>query len=80
MTAPQYPRPAAATRSRRLFGERIADPYRWLEDDVRNSAEVADWVERQNAVTDAYLAKLPARAWFKSGSASCSISSGSRCR
>lgn len=47
-----------------LFGERIADPYRWLENDVRNDAEVAGWVERQNAVTDAYLDTLPERQWF----------------
>jgi prolyl oligopeptidase len=48
-----------------LFGERIADPYRWLENDVRVDAEVADWVKRQNAVTDAYLATLPQRGWFE---------------
>ncbi|MCB2061444.1 MAG: S9 family peptidase, partial [Novosphingobium sp.] len=48
-----------------LFGERIADPYRWLENDVRNDAEVADWVDRQNAVTRAYLDTLPQRAWFE---------------
>ncbi|MCK9542671.1 MAG: prolyl oligopeptidase family serine peptidase [Novosphingobium sp.] len=46
------------------FGERIADPWRWLENDVRIDADVAGWVERQNAVTDAYLAALPQREWF----------------
>ncbi|OCC22804.1 prolyl endopeptidase [Croceicoccus estronivorus] len=49
-----------------LFGEKISDPYRWLEDDVRNNAEVADWVARENAVTQAYLDRLPDRAWFSS--------------
>jgi prolyl oligopeptidase len=39
----------------------VADPYRWLEADVRVSEEVAAWVEAQNAVTDAYLAQLPGR-------------------
>jgi len=48
-----------------LFDERIADPYRWLENDVRSDKEVADWVERENAVTNAYLATLPARPWFQ---------------
>ncbi|MCB2074001.1 MAG: S9 family peptidase [Novosphingobium sp.] len=48
-----------------LFGERIADPYRWLEEDVRNDSEVADWVERQNAVTRGYLDTLPQRSWFE---------------
>lgn len=47
-----------------LFGETIADPYRWLENDVRNTPEVADWVARENVVTDAYLKTLPGRAWF----------------
>jgi prolyl oligopeptidase len=48
-----------------LFGERIADPYRWLENDVRSDREVADWVSRQNAVTRGYLASLPQRDWFE---------------
>jgi prolyl oligopeptidase len=46
------------------FGVAVADPYRWLEDDVRVNPKVADWVARQNAVTNDYLAKLPARAAF----------------
>ncbi|MFM6930982.1 MAG: prolyl oligopeptidase family serine peptidase [Novosphingobium sp.] len=46
------------------FGEAIADPYRWLENDVRSDKAVADWVEQQNKATDAYLAKLPQRDWF----------------
>jgi prolyl oligopeptidase len=46
------------------FGEKVADPYRWLENDVRTDAEVADWVGRQNAVTDGYLNTLPQRGWF----------------
>ncbi|WP_420798865.1 prolyl oligopeptidase family serine peptidase [Novosphingobium pentaromativorans] len=46
------------------FGEKIADPYRWLEADVRQSPEVAEWVARENAVTEDYLAGLPQRARF----------------
>ncbi len=65
MTAPEYPETRRGEVVETLFGEEIADPYRWLEDDVRNNPEVADWVARQNAVTDAYLAKLPARDGFK---------------
>ena len=45
-----------------LHGRPIADPYRWLEDP--DSAETADWVRRQNEVTEAYLEALPERAWF----------------
>ncbi|MEM9082582.1 MAG: S9 family peptidase, partial [Planctomycetota bacterium] len=36
-------------------GITVADPYRWLEGDVRESSEVADWVAAQNEVTFAYL-------------------------
>jgi prolyl oligopeptidase len=47
------------------FGVKVADPYRWLENDVRNDPEVAAWVEAQNKVTDAYLATLPGRDFFR---------------
>jgi prolyl oligopeptidase len=42
-------------------GVAVPDPYRWLEDDVRNSTEVAAWVEAQNKVTAAYLKTIPER-------------------
>jgi len=48
-----------------LFGEEIADPYRWLENDVRNDSEVADWVDRQNEVSRLYLDGLTQRRWFE---------------
>ncbi|MBA18017.1 MAG: S9 family peptidase [Sphingomonas sp.] len=46
------------------FGGPVADPYRWLENDVRNDSEVADWVAAENEVTDAYLDTLPGRDVF----------------
>ena len=46
------------------FGDRVADPFRWLEEDVRTSPKVAQWVAEQNALTNSYLATLPARAAF----------------
>lgn len=48
------------------FGVDVADPYRWLEDDVRVNPKVAAWVADQNKVTDAYLDTLPGRDAFKS--------------
>ncbi len=47
------------------FGDAVADPYRWLENDARTDPHVADWVSRENALTRDYLAKLPQRAWFE---------------
>jgi prolyl oligopeptidase len=43
-------------------GTKVADPYRWLEDDVRKSKEAADWVEAENKVTFAYLEAIPERS------------------
>ena len=42
-----------------LHGTFVADPYRWLENDT--SAETKAWVGEQNAVTNAYLEKIPFR-------------------
>jgi prolyl oligopeptidase len=42
-----------------LHGETVADPYRWLEDG--DSPETRAWTERQNALTEAYLAAFPGR-------------------
>ncbi len=42
-----------------LHGESVSDPYRWLEDG--DSLETRDWTARQNAVTESYLAAVPAR-------------------
>ncbi|GAB4322125.1 MAG: prolyl oligopeptidase family serine peptidase [Candidatus Zixiibacteriota bacterium] len=44
-----------------LHGIPIPDPYRWLEQDVRESEAVAKWVEEQNKVTFSYLKSLPQR-------------------
>ena len=41
------------------FGEKVADPYRWLEDDM--SAQTAKWVDAENAVTRKYLDNIPMR-------------------
>ncbi|WP_184001383.1 prolyl oligopeptidase family serine peptidase [Stakelama sediminis] len=47
------------------FGIKVADPYRWLENDVRTDKEVADWVAAENKVTNTYLSTLPGRDIFK---------------
>ena len=60
-----YPDTARGDTVDPQFGVDVADPYRWLEDDVRVNPKVADWVAAQNKVTDAYLATLPGRDTFK---------------
>lgn len=59
---PRYPVTARHDVVEEMFGDTVADPYRWLENDVRVDPEVRAWVEAENAVTDRYLATLPARA------------------
>lgn len=41
------------------FGTRVADPYRWLENDT--SAETAEWVKKENEITNKYLSQVPYR-------------------
>ena len=64
VTKPAYPETRRVQVVEEQFGVKVADPYRWLENDVRNDKEVADWVAAQNKVTDAYLATLPGRDQF----------------
>ncbi|CAM4211537.1 Prolyl oligopeptidase [Novosphingobium lubricantis] len=61
----QYPptRRDAVVETR--FGEHVADPYRWLEADVRVDPQVAEWVAAQSVFTDAYLKGLPERPAFE---------------
>src|SRR5207302_969554 len=42
-------------------GVKVPDPYRWLEEDVRKSRDVAAWVTAENDVTFAYLKAIPQR-------------------
>ena len=45
------------------FDNKVADPYRWLEDD--KSAETGAWVKAQNEVTYDYLSQIPFRNVLK---------------
>src|SRR5271156_5066983 len=46
-----------------LHGEKIADPYRWLED--QDGAETRAWIEAQDACTAAVLDAVPGRAGIR---------------
>ncbi len=56
-----YPETETVEQTDTYHGVDVADPYRWLEDDVRESQAVADWVAAQNEVTNAYLEGLDHR-------------------
>lgn len=45
------------------FGVEVADPYRWLEDDM--SQETEAWVDAQNEVTNGFLENIPFREDLK---------------
>ncbi len=59
----QYPVTKKVDQTDDYFGTKVADPYRWLEDD--KSAETKEWVTAENIVTQAYLAKIPYRKNFQ---------------
>ena len=61
----KYPETKKVDQVDDYHGTKVPDPYRWLEDDVRKSTEVAAWVEAQNKVTQEYLAGIPQRDAIK---------------
>ena len=58
-----YPETKKGTVVDSYFGETVADPYRWLEDDM--SDETAQWVKTQNNLTFSYLEQIPYRDTLK---------------
>ncbi|MDY3557079.1 prolyl oligopeptidase family serine peptidase [Gemmata sp. JC717] len=60
-----YPETKKGTVVDEYHGTKVADPYRWLEDDVRESKDVAAWVEAENKVTAAFLESIPEREAIK---------------
>ncbi|HEX4971417.1 MAG TPA: prolyl oligopeptidase family serine peptidase [Steroidobacteraceae bacterium] len=64
-TAPKLTYPAAPRGDQvdDYHGEKVADPYRWLED--VDSAQTKAWVEAENKLTFGYLEQIPQRAAIK---------------
>jgi prolyl oligopeptidase len=60
-----YPTTKTVEQVDDYHGQKVADPYRWLEDDVRVNAEARAWVEAQNAVTFRFLEQIPQREALK---------------
>jgi prolyl oligopeptidase len=59
MTTLRYPDTATVDQVDDYHGERIADPYRWLED--TDAPETAAWIAEQNAVTAAWIGEVADR-------------------
>ncbi|MDD4310263.1 MAG: prolyl oligopeptidase family serine peptidase [Candidatus Cloacimonetes bacterium] len=55
----KYPKTRKDTTEEDFFGIKVADPYRWLEDD--NSADTIAWVKEQQLLTEAILNEYPQR-------------------
>jgi prolyl oligopeptidase len=58
-----YPAARTVDQVDDYHGEKVADPYRWMED--LDSPELAQWIEAQNKVTQRYLADTPRDAIAK---------------
>jgi prolyl oligopeptidase len=58
-----YPETKSVDTVTTYFGTAVADPYRWLEDDM--SEETGEWVKAQNNVTFSYLEEIPFRDALK---------------
>ena len=58
-----YPESKKVDQVDEYFGVKVADPYRWLEDET--SAETKAWVDAQNRLTFGYLDKISYREKLK---------------
>ena len=54
-----YPKTKTVDQVDVLHGEKVSDPYRWLED--TDSSKTREWVRAQNELTFDYLATIPER-------------------
>lgn len=59
-----YPETKKVEHTDEYFGTKVEDPYRWLEDD--RSEDTKDWVQREVAFTNNYLANIPFREELRS--------------
>jgi len=59
----EYPESRKTDVADNYFGTKVADPYRWLEEE--DSEDTKRWVEEQNKITFDYLKKIPFRDKIK---------------
>lgn len=60
-----YPPTARVDVADDYFDKRVADPYRWLENDIRRDPAIAAWVDAQNGLSATYLIGLAGRDIFR---------------
>ncbi|MCP3672927.1 MAG: S9 family peptidase [Gammaproteobacteria bacterium] len=63
ITKVAYPETSKGEVVDTYFDTKLADPYRWLEDDM--SEETGEWVKSQNKTTFGYLDTIPYRQQLK---------------
>src|SRR5579871_5656004 len=61
----QYPQARRSDHVDTYFGDKVTDPYRWLED--VDSPETRKWVEEENKLTFSYLDSIPQRETIRKG-------------
>lgn len=59
---PDYPAVHRDKTVDTYFGTAVPAPYQWMEN--LKSPQLKQWVEKQNALTAGYLARIPYRAWM----------------
>ena len=59
----RYPSARVDSHVDDYHGEKVADPYRWMEE--LDSPETKAWVKAEAELTDSYLEKIPARKALK---------------
>ena len=62
-TSMKYPETKKVDTVDTYFGEQVADPYRWLENDT--AKETSEWMKAQNDITFGFLEKIPYRETVK---------------
>jgi prolyl oligopeptidase len=59
----QYPVPKRDSVVDDYHGTKVADPYRWMED--QDTPEIKDWIQAENALTRSYIDAYPHREDLK---------------
>jgi prolyl oligopeptidase len=60
-----YPQTDRVDATDEYFGQKVTDPYRWLENDIRRDPAVSAWVHAQNGISAPYFAGLQGREIFR---------------